>query len=133
MGGALRLPGFNGKVYHGGGGAGGRIAIYFTESIFNGSITSVGGSGGFSDPGGPGTIFMKNETSGFKKLSLDNGLSLAQTAEITNMAETSGTVAWLTEANTTLFEFDEIQITGNSALAIEPTSIAESSPFVSFP
>lgn len=111
--------GSNSGVHYGGGGAGGRIAIYFTNNSYNGSITSVGGEGYTGLSGGPGTIFIQDQSLGFKKLIVNNeGLvPNMDTANDLIIADVRGTVAWL--MNETLHEFDEVRIAGNAALAIE--------------
>lgn len=118
---------FGTNTFLGGAGSGGRIAVYFTNNTFNGSITSQGGVANEAYSGGPGTVFMKDAVSGFSKLIVDNGGLAIYIQEISSMDATRGTIAWLTEENVVSFEFDEVIISGNAGLAIEPTgSVATS-------
>jgi hypothetical protein len=116
--GTISAVGMAGSLY---GGGGGRIAAYFTTSNFKGQIQC------YSYPpvdasnyvyGGPGTIFTKNLSTGYTKLSIDNGGN-GQTNIENN---STGAVAWLTEDGVSQFTFDEVQLNGRGALAINATN-----------
>jgi hypothetical protein len=127
-------PSTNNTICFGGGGGGGRIAVHYTDSayIFNGSITTYGGFGAY--PGGPGTIYLRKYTANSVRSTLivDNNKQATNTTSVISMATTVGGVAWLTELNETLDDFDEIKITNNAQLAVSPTgSRATTAPTVS--
>ena len=56
----LRLLCFSHNIFHGGGGAGGRIAVYFrSNKTYSGVFESLGGNAqGSALPGGAGTVFL---------------------------------------------------------------------------
>ena len=65
-GGAIQANGGNGVA----GGAGGRLALYYTASTFTGSSTAFGGAG--AAYGGAGTVYLK-PAAGTGRVVLDNG------------------------------------------------------------
>lgn len=95
--------------------------FFFCYLIISGTIIARGGSPAQSGtPGGPGTIFIKDPSSGFKKLIINNGKLTPAAQSITGMAGTAGTFAWLMEPNQKSYLFDEVQIYGSGGLAMEP-------------
>ena len=57
----------------GGGGSGGRIALYFTDNTFTGLFTAYGGSSSY-EPGAAGTVYQESKvmTPRFRSLMVDN-------------------------------------------------------------
>ena len=108
-----------------GGGGGGRIAIDFDNRTFSGEIEAFGG-GASKEAGGAGTIFLYNKIKDYKQLIVDNNnIGSPLTDDITNVNYDGGRT-WLTpEPNTIAMTFDEVDIRGQSQLALL-TSPAES-------
>lgn len=104
----------------GAGGSGGRIAVHFYQTTYSGSFTAFGGTATY--PGGPGTVYTQDYTTGYRLLMANNNGNSPTLITITTMANAQGSVAWLTETNTTAFEFDEIKLQGMAGLAINPTN-----------
>ena len=132
--GSIIANGGPGNTYYsgiGGGGSGGRIAIHYYFNTFTGSILCAGGAGSYA-PGGPGTIFMHDYTQGLKTLTINNAGNAIDTPVISSMANTLGTIAWLTEPNIISFQFDVVVLKGSAGFAISPTgSLAVANPNVS--
>lgn len=99
----------------GGAGGGGRVAVYYGTYSFSGKITSTGGKGVTRFHGAPGTVYFQDTTTGYKKLAVGN-------ANLT-IVNTVSPIAWLMGTES-VFEFDEIYIDGNGALAIRNESRA---------
>ena len=117
-----------------GGGAGGRIAVYFTENTtYTGSFQSRGG-GSKVEPGGPGTSFMYHMVHTYRTLLVDNGGQRPLNPRIGKYSDLTqdGARAWILPesgshhlANAShAFHFEELQIYGGAHLAIltEPTN-----------
>lgn len=66
----------------------------------------------------------KDNTSSYTLLSSDNGGCGYKVSQISAIDNTVGPVAWLTESGVPIFTFDEMRISGNSSLAINPTDLA---------
>ena len=54
------------------GGSGGRIAIYYNMSFFNGEFTARGGNGRLAEAGAAGTVFIKDMREGSRTLMIYN-------------------------------------------------------------
>lgn len=100
---------------YGGGGSGGRIAIYYSSYSFNGPVSSFGGIG-YSN-GGPGTIFLKNTATGFRKLIVANAGRINAAIGATSFETNQGSVAWLLDENINEFDFEEVLISGGAHVA----------------
>lgn len=118
--GSISAIGGAGNQYYsnyGGGGSGGRIAIYHSSSnTFSGTIAA---HGGITNAGGPGTIYVEDQTAGRAKLTVGNNNNAIDTSEITTMAATKG-VAWISQAELPSLEFFEIELKQRGSLAIVP-------------
>lgn len=62
-----------------GGGAGGRIAVQSTSNTFSGPLIAAGAVNG-----GPGTIYLEDLTTGYRKLMVDNLNQTGQAAVVSN-------------------------------------------------
>ena len=111
-----------------GGGAGGRIAVYFTENrTYTGSFQSRGGASKV-EPGGPGTSFMYHMVHTHRTLLVDNGGQRPTYPRIVNYSDLSqdGARAWILPESGShqfangshAFSFEELQIYGGAHLAI---------------
>ena len=73
--GYIRAKGGNGNTY-GGGGAGGRITVYYVTGGFHSDQTDASGgqagSGSSVEPGGPGVIYLEGQSPVVKNLRIDN-------------------------------------------------------------
>ncbi|MGE3310311.1 MAG: caspase family protein [Limisphaerales bacterium] len=69
--GSIAATGGPGEWVDGGGGSGGRIALYHSGSTFSGSITAFGGGG--HQRGGAGTLFLKAATESTGQIIVHNG------------------------------------------------------------
>ena len=73
--GNIRAKGGNGNTY-GGGGAGGRINIYYVTGGFHSDQTDASGgqagSGSSVEPGGPGVVYLEGQSPVVKNLRIDN-------------------------------------------------------------
>lgn len=94
--------------YQGRGGSGGRIAIYYSSSSYSGAITSISGIGLYGTNGGPGTIFLKDTTTNYKKLIVSNNQLGVVHTTISTFETCTGSVAWLLDDNADSFDFDEV-------------------------
>ena len=123
--GKIRASGGSGLLGTSGGGGGGRIAIDFDNRTFSGEIEAFGG-GASKEAGGAGTIFLYNKIQDYKQLIVDNNnIGSPLTDDIRNVNYDGGRT-WLTpEPNTIAMTFDEVDIRGQSQLALL-TSPAES-------
>nr|XP_054759195.1 uncharacterized protein LOC129265204 [Lytechinus pictus] len=106
----------------GAGGAGGRIAVYYTEHSFVGQMVAYGGVGSNLKNGAAGTVYQesRNPLSVHRTLLVDNnGLQVPDTM-ITdyNNLQTVGTKTWF-PATANNMEFDELTLLGNAHLAFE--------------
>lgn len=102
----------------GGGGAGGRIAMHAQENHFDGIVTVVGGVGEDSY-GGSGTLFYN--TAGYKQITAQGNYGDNIHKKIpSNVTETMGSVAWLTDDDGAVsFEFDQVILVNYSSLALK--------------
>ena len=114
----------------GGGGAAGRIAIYmWANRTYFGSYEAHGGSAiNRGEPGGPGPIFLYHKYHNHSTLYVNNnGLESDHVSLVENYSDLSkdSFKAWiLAEFSDRSFSFEELQIYGNSHLAIAPTPVA---------
>ena len=73
--GNIRAKGGNGNTY-GGGGAGGRITVYYVTGGFHSDQTDASGgqagSGSSVEPGGPGVVYLEGQSPVVKNLRIDN-------------------------------------------------------------
>lgn len=69
--GVVLADGGAGEWVEAGGGGGGRIALYFADNQFMGSITARGGGG--SQKGGAGTVYTKRTADAVGEMIVDNG------------------------------------------------------------
>jgi hypothetical protein len=103
-------------MFHGGGGSGGRIAIYYHHvSNFTGNITAMGGEGYYT--GGPGTIYVYNTSSSTSLLQIKNMDPPANISDIPSLSSSFGQIAWIVEENEPVIQIDEIFIE-NAILAM---------------
>lgn len=138
--GGSQYPGGSGT---GGGGAGGRVAIYFNvNNTYLGSYQSHGGdvfntgSHVQASVGGPGTIFLYHQEYQHRTLYVNNdGLQTKQDAYIHDYNDISKDTFkawifpdagkhWLALGNFD-FRFEELQIYGNAHLAILPEPVSD--------
>lgn len=108
----------------GGSGGGGRIAIYYlgATNIDNVLIRAIGGVGrSQSNYGGPGTVYTVNQQTRYRKLAIGNNNYRVDSTTINAPNVVKGSVAWLVGPSGTTFEFDEINLSDNGALAIYTT------------
>lgn len=119
--GEVRASGGNGLSSSSGGGGGGRISIDFDNRTFSGKIDAFGGASS-KEAGGAGTIYLHNKFLDFKQLIVDNNnIGSPLTDDITDV-DYDGGRTWLTpEPNTTAMSFDEVDIRGQSQLAVLTT------------
>ena len=119
--------------WKGGGGAGGRIAVYFNYNLtYHGSYQCHGGASGTQgEPGGPGTVFMYNMVKKHRTIYVNNNnlKTKREVSLIRNYGDLSQDMfkAWILPnsadhkfANPSGdgFSFEELQIYGNSHLAM---------------
>ncbi|XP_077861759.1 uncharacterized protein LOC144342564 [Saccoglossus kowalevskii] len=116
--------------YYGGGGAGGRINIYYvTGDYHSGQITSKGGIGGrtYSEPGGPGITYLSGTQPFHRNLRIDNKCQNAHVTRPTGDRATeehydeyisTGAIAILLPlVEDYTYEFTDIEIYGGAELA----------------
>ena len=116
--GKIRASGGSGLFGTSGGGGGGRVAIDFENRTFGGTIEAYGGEGS-KESGGAGTIYLHDKFQDYKKLIVDNNnIGSPLTDDIVNV-NCDGGRTWLTpEPNTIAITFDEVEIRGQSQLAV---------------
>ena len=116
--GVVRASGGSGMFGTSGGGGGGRISVDFDNRTFSGKIEAHGGSG-TKEAGGAGTIYLHNKILDYKQLIVDNkNVGSPLTDDITEEGYDGGRT-WLTpEPNTVEMTFDEVDIRGQSQLAV---------------
>ena len=118
--------------WKGGGGAGGRIAVYFNyNQTYRGTYQCHGGgSGTQGEPGGPGTVFLYNTVETHRTLYVNN--NKLKTKNPVNLIPDYSDIsedmfkAWILPDSSSKyanvdgsgFSFEELQIYGNSHLAI---------------
>ena len=119
--GVIRASGGSGLFSSSGGGGGGRISIDFDNRTYSGKIEAFGGAGN-KEAGGAGTIYLHNKYRDFKQLIVDNNnIGSPLTDDIVHV-DYDGGRTWLTpEPNTTAMSFDEVDIRGQSQLAVLTT------------
>lgn len=127
--GTISAAGGRGNSYNsqtGGSGGGGRIAVYFTSNTFGGTITAARGLGTSQAFGGPGTIFTQDQSSGRRKLIINNIVNNVPNPNyvttITDYRITRGSVAWLVDP-VSEHTFDEISIGGLAQLVSSTISL----------
>ena len=119
--GVIRVSGGSGLFSSAGGGGGGRISIYFDNRTFSGKIEAFGGAGN-KEAGGAGTVYLHNKYLDFKQLIVDNNNVGAPLTDDIVDVDYDGGRTWLTpEHNTTAMTFDEVDIRGQSQLAVLTT------------
>lgn len=139
--GNVTASGGNGRQT-GGGGAAGRIAIYFyINDTYLGSYRAHGGqsgSGSNSEPGGPGTVFLYHQEYKHRTLYVNNdNLVSNHVKTIRDYSELSkdsfkawihpdAGKHWLALGNFD-FRFEELQIYGNAQLAVLPKPVTKGS------
>lgn len=119
--GIIRVSGGSGLFSSSGGGGGGRISIDFDNRTFSGKIEAFGGAGN-KEAGGAGTIYLRNKVQDYEQLIVDNNnIGSPLTDDIVDVDHDGGRT-WLTpEPNTTAMSFDEVDIRGQSQLAVLTT------------
>ncbi|KAI8478546.1 hypothetical protein Bbelb_437250, partial [Branchiostoma belcheri] len=107
----------------GGGGAGGRVAVYSNVSdTFRGQLQALGGASDV-ERGGPGTVFtsnpLLNTTSPQTTLLVDNGGYKPKTTWLTNSNQDSGRAYITTQTSNLMlqYEFDHVHLSGGGHLA----------------
>ena len=124
------------RSYHGGGGAGGRLAVYFSRNrTYSGSFEAFGGQAGDSGAsiGGPGTIFLYHKEYNHRTLQISNkgiGKVLDSHQIIHNFKKYNEdpSKAWIiTDSKHALaknlnYHFEELQLYGDAHLAFLPKS-----------
>ena len=119
--------------WYGSGGAGGRIAVYFSYNrTYYGSYQSHGGnSGSYGNPGGPGIVFMYNKEEDHRTIYVNNN-KLKPNRDVNLIHEDYADIsedtfkAWILPESADHqfadgeggFEFEELQIYGNAHLAM---------------
>ena len=125
----------------GGGGAGGRIAMYFTQNTTFSEFRylSNGGWPGREcddcESGGPGTVFLYHKVENHRTLVIDNDNAPSPKDLYVNWSDLTqdGGRAWILPQSGThafaqgttggyAYEFEELQIYGNAHLAVQPPS-----------
>lgn len=119
--GVIRASGGSGLFFESGGGGGGRISIAFDNRTFSGKINVFGGASN-KTAGGAGSLYLHNKYTDFKQLIVDNNnIGSPLTDDITDVSNDGGRT-WLTpEPNTIEMSFDEVDIRGQSQLAVLTT------------
>lgn len=119
--GVIRASGGSGLFSNSGGGGGGRISIDFDNRTFSGKINAFGGAS-YKEAGGAGSIYLHSKYMDFKQLIVDNNnIGSPLSDDITDVAYDGGRT-WLTpEPNTIAMSFDEVDIRGQSQLAVLTT------------
>lgn len=119
--GVIRVSGGSGLFSSSGGGGGGRISIDFDNRTFSGKIEAFGGAGN-KEAGGAGTIYLNNKFKDYEQLIVDNkNIGAPLTDDIVDVDHDGGRT-WLTpQPNTTVMSFDEVDIRGQSQLAVLTT------------
>ena len=123
----------------GGGGAGGRIAMYFANNrtfsefryLASGGLAGRDGEG--CEAGGPGTVFLYHNGHQHRTLIIDNDGAPNPREKYVNWTNTNqdGGRAWILpesglhdfasgDGDSYLYEFEELQIYGNGHLAVMP-------------
>lgn len=69
-----------------------------------------------------GTVYIHNITANTKSLFVDNNKYSPVTKDITTLAATRGSVAWLMN-NTGSYYFDNVYLAGNAMLAVNSFSV----------
>ena len=121
--GIVRASGGSGLFSTSGGGGGGRISVDFENRTFSGKIEAFGGRGS-KESGGAGTAYLHNKFQDNRQLIVDNNnIGSPLTDDIIDMNYDGGRT-WLTpEPNTVVMKFDEVDIRGQSQLAVLTTPI----------
>ena len=136
--GVIQVNGGTGGDNGGGGGSGGRVAVHFNSSFFSGTISAFGGNSGI-ETGAAGTIYKKNEQTGFSTLEVYNQGKKPSKEEIDDYSDLRSDSArtWLASSSSPLvpvalhdvsfgatiyqgFIIDEVKLGGSAHLAIEP-------------
>ena len=136
--GVIQVNGGAGGDNGGGGGSGGRVAVHFNSSFFSGTISAFGGNSGI-ETGAAGTIYKKNEQTGFSTLEVYNQGKKPSKEEIDDYSDLRSDSArtWLASSSSPLvpvalhdvsfgatvyqgFIIDEVKLGGSAHLAIEP-------------
>lgn len=130
------------RNYHGGGGAGGRIAVYFySNRTYSGTFEAFGGNSGgnMGTAGGAGTIFLYHRFHHHRTLIVSNKDRSPfkprdqPISSYSDMSLVSGTTWLLTTSTASQFvqdmnyHFEELQIYGRAHLALHELSINKSS------
>lgn len=116
--GIIRASGGSGLLGTTGAGGGGRISIDFENRTFSGKVEAFGGRSNKA-VGGAGTIYLHNKIHDYKQLLVDNNnIGSPSTDDITDVNYDGGRT-WLTpEPNTVAMAFNEVNIRGQSQLAV---------------
>lgn len=116
--GIVRASGGSGLFGTSGGGGGGRISVDFESRTFSGKVEAFGG-GGSKEAGGAGTVYLHNKLKDYKQLIVDNNnIGAPLTDDIIDVNYDGGRT-WLTPVpNTVAMTFDEVDIRGQSQLAM---------------
>jgi len=119
--GVIRVSGGSGLFSSSGGGGGGRISVDFDNRTFSGNIEAFGGAGN-KEAGGAGTIYLHTKFQNYEQLIVDNNnIGSPLTDDIVDIDHDGGRT-WLTpDPNTTAMSFDEVDIRGQSQLAVITT------------
>lgn len=136
--GVIQVNGGAGGDNGGGGGSGGRVAIHFNSSFFSGTIAAFGGNSSI-ETGAAGTIYKKNEQTGFSTLEVYNQGNKPSKEEIDDYSvlRSDSARTWLTSNSrplvpvalhdvslgATVYQgliIDEVKLGGSAHLAIEP-------------
>ena len=136
--GVIQVNGGAGGDNGGGGGSGGRVAVHFNSSFFSGTIAAFGGNSSI-ETGAAGTIYKKNEQTGFSTLEVYNQGNKPSKEEIDDYSvlRSDSARTWLTSNSrplvpvalhdvslgATVYQgliIDEVKLGGSAHLAIEP-------------
>lgn len=116
--GVIRASGGSGLHGTSGGGGGGRISIDFENRTFSGKIEAYGGAG-TKEAGGAGTIYLYNKVKDYQQLIVDNNNVGSPLTDDIKDERYDGGRTWLTpETSTVAMTFDEVDIRGQSQLAV---------------
>lgn len=114
--GSLIANGGNG-YRNGGGGAGGRIACFFTNNTYTGTFQAYGGRSDLFS-GGAGTVYLASNDGAFRKLIVDNQNTDTRSGDNITDIERDGGRTWLTPTKgTKQLVLTQLDIRGSGQLA----------------